>query len=248
MTKAKPRPLRICGLLLCLTCTAGGQVTFPPLDFVNLDFEHAQNVPDAPSPEPWGWDPMMASDAFRFWTTFSGEPELEIDFGPFVAHNRWYDWIPSVVLFDLHSAYVIEGGYTAGLKAGFDLLGDPHSASIAQTGLIPPGSQSLQIKIANGSSGFHVSISGQEIQLAPIQSSANYILYAGDVSQFSGVLNDLKISVEGGESRIIFDSIGFSPEAIPEPNAVLLGIVGFLLLIGMMRRRKSSHQSLMPML
>jgi hypothetical protein len=84
-----------------------------------------------------------------------------------------------------------------------------------------------------------VSIGGEEIPLTPIQTSANYVLYAGEVSQFSGAANEVRISVAGGESKVLFDSIAFSPEAIPEPNAVFLAVVGILLLLCKMRLRKT---------
>lgn len=231
MTNLKSISVTICGLLLCLTCTASAQ-TFPPQDFVNLDFEHARDVPALSEPDIWNW--LYVPQVFPYWTVLlSDNPQV------YAAHNMWFDVVPNIALFGPNIVYpTIEGRYHAGLKAGFDLDGNPRSIVMLQTGLVPEGTRSIQIRMGQTSPGFSLSINSEEISLTPVQTELNYVLFAGDATRFAGQLEELRLSVQGGESIVTFDSITFSPEPIPEPGSLLLITSGLLFLAWKLKHRR----------
>ena len=125
------------------------------------------------------------------------------------------------------SGSLIEGNYTAVLQGGDSVGGG--IATISQTGLIPLTAQSLQLRIYSPPLGqFTVSIGGQNIALAPLQSGANYVLYAGDISSFANQSVELAISALPGNHFLAVDSIAFSSVPVPEPTALSFIALGLL--------------------
>ena len=209
-----------------LTCTAFGSFEPPPViypeGFFNFSFEHAEGIPTEPGL--YGWDWLSPPNAFPFCRLLKNDQPWD----GYVGHNQWFDYVPNFILFGPSVPEVIDTRYSAGLAAGFDLLGNAYSASLAQIGDVPAGSQSVQVKIAIGSSDFRLFLGGSEISMSPILTTETYTFFGGDISQFAGLKEELRITVEGGHSRIILDDVGFSIEPIPEPGTGVLVIVGLI--------------------
>src|SRR5207247_8915619 len=87
---------------------------------------------------------------------------------------------------------IIEGQYTVLLQAGLISPNYFVDASISQTGLIPVGTESIQLKVYG--SDFSVSFAGQNIPLIPLSAGSNYTLYGGDVAAYAGQTGPLTIS------------------------------------------------------
>jgi hypothetical protein len=109
------------------------------------------------------------------------------------------------------------------------------NASIAQTGFVPLGIQSLEFKAwewAPSTSILSVSFNGNDLSPVVIGTGANYILYGADLSAFAGQTGQLEFTSvfnNNGPSWIELDDIGFSTTAVsPEPSIVALGGIGGL--------------------
>src|SRR6266516_7738043 len=74
---------------------------------------------------------------------------------------------------------IIEGQYSVVLQAGSKFASFV-DASISQTGLIPIGTESIQLKVYG--SDFSLSFAGQNIPLIPLSAGSNYTLYGGDIA------------------------------------------------------------------
>jgi hypothetical protein len=109
---------------------------------------------------------------------------------------------------------------------------ETNSAAIGQTGQIPLSSQSLVFWGNIG--GMQVSFNGQSLNFFTIGSTANYNIYAANISSYAGQTGQLLFTdpnygnTYGGSAMI--DNIQFSPLAVPEPNEFFLGALGSLLL------------------
>ena len=129
----------------------------------------------------------------------------------------------------------MDGNYSVLLQEGGDpsLNGNLVNASIAQTGLVGLGYQSLQFRAWTISSTvFSVSFNGNDLSPVVLGSGANYTLYGVDISSYAGETGTLEFSaLEGsGASWLGLDDIAFSTTAVtPEPNIVLLTAMGGLL-------------------
>jgi hypothetical protein len=109
---------------------------------------------------------------------------------------------------------------------------DQVSAAVGQTGLIPIGTRSITLKAA----GFlqpgtlEVLVGGQTVSLTPISSTSSGILYGGDISQFAGQTEDLRIAavptVQDPFANWVIDDIQFSTSAVPEPSTAALLVMG----------------------
>lgn len=106
------------------------------------------------------------------------------------------------------------------------------SAALAQTGIVPTDARSVQFKASGGAPVFAVGlfVGGQSIPLFAVATSAAYTLYGGDVSQFSGQVEELRIAALASASypfpNVLLDSIEFSSQQVPEPGALGLFSLG----------------------
>jgi hypothetical protein len=143
---------------------------------------------------------------------------------------------------------VIEGNYTAVLMSGDLGAGQSAGATMAQTGLVPAGTESLQFKalfVPNSSlSSFGVTLGGQTLSLIPLQAGANYTLYGADVHGWAGQTAALNFTVFAYPQQVttdylFLDSIQFSNQGVPEPGAVGLWALGAGLLGWRVARRRA---------
>ena len=135
----------------------------------------------------------------------------------------------------------IQGNYSVGLQTTFP---DAQlTAAIGQTGLIPLDSRSL-IFLTGPASFLEVSFAGQHIPFVQIGAGPNYVVRAGDISQFAGQTGELRFTgvaagggIPGGGG--ILDDIRFSDQAIPEPRVVCLMTIGAGLLCCLSRKTRT---------
>jgi len=209
-------------ILLLANSTAIAQGTFQ-----NLDFE-AANLPPIPSGQYGGF--VAISDAFPGWTGYIGTNQVTQ-----VLQNNLTLGAPSIDILGPNWSYtqIISGQYAALLQAGTYADRPPADAALAQVGQIPTTARSLQLK-ESGAPVF-VSLAGQPIALVQIGSGVNYVLYAGDISQFAGQTVELRLTTHGTPDypfqMVNLDDIEFSPVPIPEPNPLSLFALGSLFLI-----------------
>lgn len=144
---------------------------------------------------------------------------------------------------------LIDGSYSALLHAAIDPYGDPGNprpgdTAIAQTGLVPVGTQSLLFKARILGVGGTVTLGGEPLSLTPVSTGSNYILYGADISAWAGEEAELRFTALGGPntaaggSIFVFDSIEFSTTPIPEPSGLALFAVAGLFALCWRRSRR----------
>ncbi len=213
------------GLFLqCAVSAALAQGTFQ-----NLNFESA-NVTGYPV----GSSTVPISSALPGWT------------GPSLI---WYDTLSLggalVSINDTNTGFgfvPIQGRYSAYLFS--QGLNSPTSVTISQTGLVPGGTMSLQAKMAWFGAAPVVKLGGQTINMVPLQTFPDYVLYGGDIPpSLAGQVALLSFTepppAQSSPGGLLLDSIIFSPQQIPEPSGLALSGLGAFLL-GFFRRRNSS--------
>jgi hypothetical protein len=201
--------------------------------FQNLDFEDANTTAFTP--------PRLipAADAFPAWEALVGGMQVSS-----VGYES-----PTLYAAGLNlvgSQEAIQGNYSAVLESS----PDGGTASLAHTGVIPSGTESIQLDAVEENAGnFWVEINGNQVNMFPLQPNAGstpygaYTLYGGNVSAWAGQSATLSIiqlvpTQSGGQfvpSFLELDDISFSPQAVPEPNALALTGLGALL-FGLYRR------------
>jgi hypothetical protein len=223
---------------LCM-CTGCALAAYGQGTFQNLDFESA-NV----SGYPRGSDSVPVSAAFPGWNVFYSSPS-----GTNAATRVSYDAISlGGALASINDSGTgfgfapLEGSYSAFLFGG----GNPANVSttLSQTGLVPSNAQSLQMEVGTygGPSLFTVSLGGQYINMVPLASYANYVLYGGNISALAGQGATLNLTApppaQGAPSFFLLDDIVFSTESIPEPGVLDLSALGALLVGWRVLRRR----------
>lgn len=110
---------------------------------------------------------------------------------------------------------------------------------MAQTGLVPAGTESLWFKAHlefwGSSASFGVTLGGETLSLIPVQAGTNYILYAADVHTWAGQTAELDFTAFAqrphiGAVNLFLDSIQFSTQVVPEPGVFGLCVLGAVLL------------------
>jgi hypothetical protein len=201
-------------------------------NFVNLNFESA-NLPTIPSGQYGGEVPI--SLAMPGWTGYLGTQQTTQ-----VLHNNFTLGDPSIDIYGPDSSYIIDGNYMAELQAGGDGVSVP--ATIEQTGLVPAGTQSLQIKFFTGSTGFSVTLGSMEVNMIPLSSSSLYTVYGANIASLAGQTEQLSISAlptaQDPFNGFFLDDIVFSPMAVPEPSTWSLMACGAGLLGVLSKPRK----------
>ena len=215
-------------------CLCAISSAFAQGNFQNLGFEDATYplVPDSRGL-------VLASDAIPGWT-----PHIGGETGNAVLYNTTTVGTAAVgVIEDLfgtnQSLHALNGSYSVILQAGVNPgpLGTGHVASaVEQTGLIPLGTRSITVKAASWGvvpGSLEVDVGGQTITLATVSSTSAFTAYGGDISQFAGQTEDLRIAAVPVTSTSfanwIIDDIQFSTSVIPEPSVLTLATVGTFL-------------------
>jgi hypothetical protein len=212
-------------------------------NFQNLDFESATLSPVPPGPPPT-W--VSVSSAIPGWTAYLGAVQQAE-----VVQNDYSLGQASIDIFgpnyptagNLPGAIpgIIDGNYSVLLQQGGNPLGNGTlvNASIAQTGFVPLGSQSLQFKAwTTPFTEFSVSFDGNNLSPVALGSGANYTLYGVNISSYDGQTGPLEFTADfsgTGASWLGLDDIAFSTQAVPEPSPVILTGIGSLVLV--LRRR-----------
>jgi hypothetical protein len=226
-------------LLLSAVLSVPGQGTFQ-----NLGFESATLIPI-------GSDPHLGvqfGSAFPGWTAEVGGVQL-----PGVLYDNANLDHSGISIIDSQSPVgsVIQGNFTAVLQAGLS-PSDPTQhltadTTLAQTGLIPFGTQSLLFRanLFGPSDAFDVTLGGQVLSFTPLANGANYTLYGADVHAWAGQTTELAFTAIAENPylndihSIFLDSIQFSTQVIPEPGVSGLSALGALVLAWRMRGWRS---------
>jgi len=225
--KNKAVHLLFCSTIGLLQCQGQGS-------FRNLDFESANVFGGSGS--------VSAGDAFPGWQVYWGE-----QLGHVAVHNTSTAGSVAALIFgpSYNGCCIIEGNLTAGLQPG--ILGSQSvDASLAQVGQVPSSSLSLQFKVVPGSEdNLVVRLAGENLGLVRLQTTTNYSLYGANISKFAGQSVELRFTAlltpQIGFNPVFFDSIRFSSNPVPEPDAwALFGLGSALLCCAARRRRKSS--------
>jgi hypothetical protein len=201
-------------------------------DFINLDFELAQITPLPPSETVFG--DVSFADAFPGWTGhFSGlfvdQPVTRATYNNLtlglynisIVRHPW----------DFSDVWpVIQGNHMAILQSGTGQT----SAILKQTGRVPASATTIEIKAGHRDrddpnfSRLRVTLGGANIQLFPAQQIADYVVFRGDISSFSGQIRELTISTNSISNishwSTSVDQISFSNLPVPEPSS--LGLCG----------------------
>ena len=227
----KPRTCIVAAALVSvLAASARAQGTFQ-----NLDFQSAAIVP-VPG-DPYGR--VDFASAFPGWTGYVGTN---------LQTRALYDSVfldsTGIGIHSTNSSLTpIEGNYSAYLQARYELFNYPNliEASLAQVGLVPADSKSLQFK-ARGAN-FQVSLNGQPLTLTSLFVTNGYTLYGADISTLAGITGELRFTAFPLEppfqGALYLDSIEFSTQVIPEPSAIGLFALGGFLLGWRLRRQQS---------
>jgi len=203
--------------------------------FQNLDFEQANPVIDPGYYPPYG---VTAASALPAWTVYVG---TVLQTG--VLQNVTTEGTAAVEIFGGNYPATasqpgsLDGRYSAFLEAGFNpqntsvLL----SASIAQTGTIPDGSESMQFEVWQSLPyNSAVSFGGHDLAPVVVATTATYTLYGANIAPYAGQTGQLEFTstmpTEPGLTEFGIDDITFSTTAIsPEPGIIALTAIGGLL-------------------
>jgi hypothetical protein len=214
--------------------------------FQNLDFELANPVPVQNPILP---GEVTFASALPDWNgSINGTPVTTALF------NNYTLGAPSIDVFgpgwSSVNPGVIDGDYTVFLQS--IASGATGIASISQSGTIPTGAESLQLKAWSFQPTAQFSVSFDGNTLFPITlstgqtaSGQGYTLYGFNVSPYAGDSGQLQITSTvpsgNGISWVEFDDIAFSTTAVPEPGVItLLGIGGLAFAFRGWRRRPKS--------
>ena len=193
--------------------------------FQNLDFE-AANLPSIPTNQFGGFVPI--SQAMPGWTGYLGGESTSQ-----VLQNNVSTGAAEISIYGPHFAIglygIIDGKYTAVLESGGSAVYLP--ATLSQVGIIPVGTESLQMKVGPGETGFTVTLGGQSLSMVPLQFTPFYTIYGGSVPV--GVAGQgVVLSITclplptNPYNTLTLDDITFSASPVPEPEAGWLLIAG----------------------
>ena len=188
---------------------------YPQGTFQNLDFENGTFIPIPGDP----YGRVYWAQAVPGWTGYVSTNQID-----WALHNGMFLDNPGIGIWglDFPSSGIFHGHCFVALQFG-SLSGSFAVCSIAQTGMIPLGTQSIRY-LTNQQliPGFDVTFAGQQIPLSLLGGtpSGNWI-WGGDVSVYAGQTGELRFA--GGT---YLDYIQFSTLPIPEPSMLGLMILG----------------------
>ncbi|MEI7728570.1 MAG: hypothetical protein WCO56_03325 [Verrucomicrobiota bacterium] len=206
--------------------------------FQNLNFEEA-TVPDLPSGS-WNSSEPVA-DALPGWRAFIGTFEVTT-----VPHNAHPFGAVSVIIYGPYSwsSDILSGNYSAGLAGAYYYQPEFRNASIAQVGAVPMWANSIQFKVSPWAHAFTVSLGGNVLPTQQLSSTAQYLIWAADVSAYAGNETELRFTSMydglGPPNLISLDDIQFSTDMVPEPSALALGCTGGLVCWRAVRRKNKA--------
>jgi len=207
--------------VVAIFLVVGKREGFAQGTFVNLDFEYL--VPPLVQ-GPDGQVPI--TNAIPGWTGY---------FNGFPYDRVFYDTVAlgdaATSIHDSASHFFdpIQGAYSVFIQGSNPFEGGPpRSAAIGQTGKVPANAASLQFWAAP-LSDLQVTFGAQTIPMFQLGSTANYVIWGGDVSASVGQTAELRFTALANAGGY-FDNIFFSIQPIPEPGASCLLGLGALLL------------------
>jgi hypothetical protein len=234
--------------LFCLLMIFSCQKIYSQGAFQNLDFEGANPISYGP---PYPNSYVTVASALPGWQGFVGGSATPV---------VWLDGLStggagiSIVNNDSQAGtQALQGNWSAVLFAG----GEPAnqgvivSTALTQTGVIPAGTQSIQMDAAEQLGTFSVALNGSTIQMTPLEIVPGYTIYGSDISAWAGQTATLSIT-ENPSSTLLFgvlevDNISFSQTAVvPEPGPLLLTGVGGTVLAIYRRLAPKSRYSNLP--
>jgi len=207
--------------------------------FVNLDFEQSTIVSSNPS----GFGFNTGNADVPGWTEFNGWGDANYSGGATLIYNSQPLDEPGVALEGTdYFTPAIQGQYSIYLSGG-DILGGTQGAAIGQVGQIPLAAQSVTFWWGTGLNNYSLQITfgGHLLSFSPISSTANYAVYAADISSYAGQTGELLFTEGPSAGEGIIDNIQFSTSPVPEPSEFALGALGVLLL-GSRRSAKVNRQ------
>ncbi len=216
---------------------------FPQSSFINLDFESASLVPSVEPSFGYGLD---STAALPGWSVLVNAGPMSwvlsntLTLTPYASATLWS--VPGPLLSGQYSVQLVSG-----LQYQFTGSNVWTSTTLAQTGLVPEGSRSLRLTVANDP--FSVSLGGTSLSLVPLSYGTNnfipYTVWGADISGHANLSEELRITVPydagvpfGQYHSIRLDDISFSPNPIPEPSTwsfIFLGAVAWLVAKGWRR-------------
>jgi hypothetical protein len=196
--------------------------------FQNLNFESA-TLSSVPPGE--GGGDVSISAALPGWTGYLGGVQTarvfqnEVSLGASSIDILGPQWNKA--------PGIIDGNYSVYLQPG----DNGTTTSIAQSGTIPSGTQTLifdawQPPLATP---FSVSFSGDTLSPLVLFSGQSpsgqaYDVYGANVASFAGQTGQLEFTVfPNNYNSLLLDDISFSSQAIPEPNPIVLTGIGGLI-------------------
>jgi hypothetical protein len=198
---------------LSLAFSANAQGTFQ-----NLNFEQANPV-SAGNPYPPEY--VTVASALPDWSVYYGNAQQTV----MTYNSPGLGSTLATLLGPSSPVPVIDGNYSVLLQGGETAS----AASITQTATIPSGMQSLFFEAQPGGGSLDVVIGTQTVPFTAVGSGPNYTLYGANISAWAGNTEQLTFSAledNSGPNNWELDDISFSPTATPEPNTLVLIVMG----------------------
>jgi hypothetical protein len=235
--------------MLCLLVWSGSALAAA---FQNLGFESATFVP-IPGDQ---HERVQFAPALPGWTGYVGGVPQTL-----ALHNVTFNSVAAIGVLDSDWPYggLIQGDFSAFLQPVLERGITPIDASLAQTGFIPLGSESLRSNAIPFASAlgygpqagypggtFAVMLDGQSLPVFELGSGPNNsILFGVDVQAWAGQTAELRFTTFAiiggryiGQNNLFLDSIEFSSVPVPEPGVWALLGLGLAALAYRLKRRK----------
>ena len=188
--------------------------------FMNLNFEDANIPKNLPS------NAIAATNAFPYWTVNA----------QYIVYDDLSLSGESISIIDSNSIitpHQIQGAYYALLVAANFQGGS--SISLSQTGQIPSSTQVIEFWGQIG--GLQITFDNQLLSFSEVGSTANYNIYAADISAYAGDIGQLTFTLPSNTSQAELDNIQFLSTPVPEPGTLGLSVLGGLFFLWRYRQK-----------